>query len=121
ERDLRKHGVAFTKALKQGSIARAAEALKLGSTDEMLIKVGYGTLTTKEVVELVVPAEQRHRSPEETSPQSPLSKLLRKVTGRSSSTGIVVEGEDGIMVRFARCCSPLPGDSIVGFITRGRG
>src|SRR5690606_38053545 len=65
--------------------------------------------------------EQRHRSPEETPPQSPLSKLLRKVTGRSSSTGIVVDGEDGIMVRFARCCSPLPGDSIVGCITRGRG
>ncbi len=47
--------------------------------------------------------------------------LLRKVTRRQSTTGIKVQGEDDILVRFARCCSPLPGDPIVGFITRGRG
>jgi GTP diphosphokinase / guanosine-3',5'-bis(diphosphate) 3'-diphosphatase len=122
ERALRKHGVSFAKALKQGSLGKAADELKLGGSDELLIKVGYGTVTTKQVVELVVPEEQRRGEGEDTvDKQNPLAKLLKKVTGRSSSTGITVDGEDGIMVRFARCCSPLPGDSIVGFITRGRG
>ena len=50
-----------------------------------------------------------------------LKTLLRKVTRRTSSSGIKVAGEEDILVRFAKCCSPLPGDPIVGFITRGRG
>jgi GTP pyrophosphokinase len=121
ERALRKHGVSLAKALKQGTLAKAADELKLGSTDEVLVKVGYGTITTKQVVELIVPEGERNGAGDAAEPQNPLSKLLRKVTGRSSSTGIMVDGEDGIMVRFARCCSPLPGDSVVGFISHGRG
>ena len=50
-----------------------------------------------------------------------LKTLLRKVTRRTSTSGIKVAGEQDILVRFAKCCSPLPGDPIVGFITRGRG
>jgi GTP diphosphokinase / guanosine-3',5'-bis(diphosphate) 3'-diphosphatase len=54
-------------------------------------------------------------------PEGMLKTLLRKVTRRTSSSGIKVAGEEDILVRFAKCCSPLPGDPIVGFITRGRG
>jgi GTP pyrophosphokinase len=50
-----------------------------------------------------------------------LKSLLRKVTRRTSTSGIKVAGEDDILVRFAKCCSPLPGDPITGFISRGRG
>jgi len=50
-----------------------------------------------------------------------LKTLLRKVTRRTSTSGIKVAGEEDILVRFAKCCSPLPGDPIIGFITRGRG
>jgi len=52
---------------------------------------------------------------------NPLSKILRKVTRRNASSGIKVAGEGDVLVRFAQCCSPLPGDQIIGFITRGRG
>jgi guanosine-3',5'-bis(diphosphate) 3'-pyrophosphohydrolase len=49
-----------------------------------------------------------------------LQQLARRLTGRDQS-GIRVSGEDDVLVRFAKCCNPLPGDSIMGFITRGRG
>ena len=52
---------------------------------------------------------------------SVLQSLIRRVTRKTSTTGIQVAGEDNVMVRFARCCTPLPGDPVVGFITRGRG
>jgi GTP diphosphokinase / guanosine-3',5'-bis(diphosphate) 3'-diphosphatase len=50
-----------------------------------------------------------------------VSGIARKVVGRRSSNGIIIDGIDDVLVRFGRCCNPVPGDSIVGFITRGRG
>ena len=52
---------------------------------------------------------------------NPITNLFRKVTRRTATSGIKVAGEDDVLVRFAKCCNPLPGDAIVGFITRGRG
>ncbi len=122
EKALRKYGVSYGKAHKQGLLARAAEELKCQSVEELVISIGYGKITTKQVVEVVVPQDKRDEPPPPpTEIKNTLSKILRKVTGRTNQSGIKVQGEDGILVRFARCCSPLPGDKIVGFITRGRG
>ena len=55
------------------------------------------------------------------SSQEAITSLIRKVTRKPSPTGIKVAGEGDVLVRFAKCCNPLVGDSIVGFITRGRG
>jgi GTP diphosphokinase / guanosine-3',5'-bis(diphosphate) 3'-diphosphatase len=121
EKALRRYGVAYSKALKQGLLARAAEELKCHNVEELVVSIGYGKFTTKQVVEVVVPQEKRAEPPPPAESKNTLSKILRKVTGRTNQSGIKVQGEDGILVRFARCCSPLPGDKIVGFITRGRG
>jgi GTP pyrophosphokinase len=69
------------------------------------------------VLAALVPPESR--APSELR-EGTVEKVLRRVTGRDSA-GILVSGEPDVLVRFARCCSPLPGDEIVGFITRGRG
>jgi GTP pyrophosphokinase len=121
EKGLRKYGVAYGKAHKQGLLSKAAEALKCHNIEELVVSIGYGKITTKQVIEIVVPQDKRAEPPPPTEIKNTLSKILRKVTGRSNQSGIKVQGEDGILVRFARCCSPLPGDKIVGFITRGRG
>jgi GTP pyrophosphokinase len=122
ERELRKFGVSLTKSLKGGEMDRAAEKLKAGSAEDLLILVGYGKVTAGQVAEVLVPADRRAQGPvPEASPaQNALSNLIRKVT-RAKPTGIKVQGEDDVLVRFAKCCNPLPGDPIVGFITRGRG
>ena len=68
--------------------------------------------------ELKLTSEEELEKPAE--PESILSKFVKKAT-RHSSSGVKVQGIDDMLVRFGKCCNPLPGDNIVGFVTRGRG
>jgi GTP pyrophosphokinase len=128
ERELRKYGYSFSKVQKSGDLDRAAEQLKLQSGEEVLISVGYGKVLPADVVEVVVPEDKRKEVSEPApSIEHPIAavtqlatSLVRRVTGRQT-TGIKVAGENDVLVRFAKCCSPVVGDPIVGFITRGRG
>ncbi len=84
--------------------------------DKLLAAVGRGDVTHMKVVARVTP-----------EPESPAEKILSKgkeiyeTILRRSTSGVRVAGEDNLMVSFARCCQPIPGDGIVGIITRGRG
>jgi GTP pyrophosphokinase len=123
EKALRKYGVSYSKSLKSGELEEAAKSLKCNNVDELVCQVGYGKITPTQLVEVLVPEDKRKngRSEAEEAQKGPLRQILDRVTRRRSSSGIKVHGEDDILVRFARCCSPLPGDSIIGFISRGRG
>ncbi len=119
DKSLRKHSTTIARAEKQ--LQHAARELKCVSVDELIIQVGYGKITAQQVLERALPElEKKDKEPEKKT-ESMLKTLLRKVTRRTSSSGIKVAGEEDILVRFAKCCSPLPGDPIHGFITRGRG
>ena len=120
DKALRKHNTTIAKAEKQ--LQHAARELRCVTVDELIIQVGYGKITTQQVLEKALPELGKLAAEAaEKKTESMLKTLLRKVTRRTSSSGIKVAGEDDILVRFAKCCSPLPGDPIVGFITRGRG
>lgn len=123
EKALRKYGVAYGKALKGGAMQEAASGLRQSSVEELICQVGYGKITPTQVVERVVPEEKREteRVESEDTGRSSLRQLLGRVARRRSTSGIKVQGEADVLVRFARCCSPLPGDSVIGFISRGRG
>ena len=121
EKELRKIGHSYSKELKRGGIAKAAKSLKCHSVEDLLCQLGYGKHTSAEVAEILHPDEGRNAARKVPDAGSSFTKILRKVTRRKTSSGIMVQGEDGILVRYARCCSPLPGDKITGFITRGRG
>src|SRR4051794_3328342 len=126
ERELRKYSYTYNKVQKSGELAKAAGALKLQSEEELLISIGYGKLLPADVVEQVVPEDKR-KEVSEPAIEHPIAalttaatNLVRRVTGRQTS-GIKVAGEADVLVRFAKCCSPVVGDPIIGFITRGRG
>jgi guanosine-3',5'-bis(diphosphate) 3'-pyrophosphohydrolase len=119
DKALRKHGTTLARADKQLQVA--ARELRCVSVDELIIQVGYGKLTAQQVLETALPEIAKQDKEPDKKTESMLKTLLRKVTRRTSSSGIKVAGEEDILVRFAKCCSPLPGDPIVGFITRGRG
>jgi GTP diphosphokinase / guanosine-3',5'-bis(diphosphate) 3'-diphosphatase len=125
EKALRKQALSIGKLEKSGELDEAARALRCGVGEELILQVGYGKVTTQQVVDQLAPAGGRPGGAagvDKAERRDGLLKgLLKKVTRRQSTTGIKVQGEDDILVRFARCCSPLPGDPIVGFITRGRG
>ncbi len=119
DKAMRKAGTTVSRAEKQ--LQAAARELKCVNTDELIIQVGYGKITAQQVVDAALPdAKGAGVAPVEKA-ESLLKTLMRKVTRRTSSSGIKVAGEDDVLVRFAKCCSPLPGDPVVGFITRGRG
>lgn len=117
ERALHGASLSYAKAIKQGAMTRVVEHLKLHSVEDLLVQVGYGKVDASEVVAVLAPPEEK---PPSEIKEGAVEKVIRKVTGRDTA-GILVSGESDILVRFARCCSPLPGDEIVGFISRGRG
>ncbi len=119
ERELRKHELSYSKSERSGDLVHVANELRVSKIDDLLMHVGYGKILPTDVVELLLPEEKRRPAPEtETAGKAP--PLARRAPGLRSA-GITVAGEDDVLVRFGKCCSPVAGDPIVGVITRGRG
>jgi GTP pyrophosphokinase len=116
EKELRKYGVAFHRAMALESMAKVLTELSFRNADDLLAAVGYGKVTTGQVLSRLLP----DRAKTEPAKPSRLGQVLDKIRKKPSG-GIRVQGLDDILVRFAKCCNPLPGDVIVGFISRGRG
>ncbi len=123
DRELRRWRTSLPKSEKDGTIERAITAFKLNSIEDLIALIGYGKLVAAQVAQAIVPDERREGGPIEPSPdaETPIKGLVKKAPRRGAPSGITVAGETDVLVRFAKCCTPLPGDSIVGFITRGRG
>lgn len=120
ERDLRRMGHEVHANLKEERLAEAAHKFSYQSPDDLLASIGYGKLSAAMVVGKLVPEKVAEKSPESVFEEAarPLSGAVRSPR---STHGVVVRGIDNVLVRFARCCNPVPGDPIVGYITRGRG
>ncbi len=120
EKDLRKYGLSLTRVEKSGELVKAGEKLGYRGVDDLLAAVGYGKVTSAQLLAHLLPQDQLAAPPPPEAPPSRLSEIFRKVA-RRSLTGVRVSGVDDILVRYGKCCNPVPGDAIVGFITRGRG
>jgi guanosine-3',5'-bis(diphosphate) 3'-pyrophosphohydrolase len=113
-RELHKRGISFDKLVKSGDLKTNAKELGVRDLDGLLQAVAYGRLDARTVARKI--AGIGDDDPE------PKPSLLRRVLSVGRSTGQVrVSGMENVMVRFAKCCAPVPGDSVEGFITRGRG
>ena len=89
---------------------------------ELFIGVGYGKISPRAVTEFLAPPKEgeKNADPPASIREGRIESLVRKVTGKDAQ-GIRLNGIDDVLVRYTKCCNPLPGDEIVGFITRGRG
>ncbi|SKA77318.1 GTP pyrophosphokinase [Paucidesulfovibrio gracilis DSM 16080] len=118
EKEGRKHGINVAKAMKEGWFAKLAEALSIPSTDELLSQIGYARITpNKALKRLYALMEGKPEAKELPEAETPAQKAKPK----AKSEGINISGVDNVLVRFASCCNPLPGEPITGYITRGRG
>jgi GTP pyrophosphokinase len=117
ERDLSRHHLDFKRLQKDGKLTEAAHALSQKDEETLIAGVGYGKITTAQVLGKLMPAEELARRAERE--EGTLRKLFRRMAGQG--TGVQVSGVEDVLVRFGRCCDPLPGERILGFITRGRG
>ena len=87
-------------------------------SDILLAEVGYGKISTALIIEKLFPESE---SEERIETDEEVLERLQKHTQQEVSGGVHVNGMDGLVFRFAKCCEPLPGDELLGFVTRGRG
>ncbi len=93
-----------------------ARALKLKDPAHLTASIGQGDVHVMQVLKALHP--QLEAVPEAPT-QSPIERIVDRVRG--TSRGVKVQGADGLLVRYAQCCQPVPGDNVVGYVTRGRG
>ncbi|HZW37572.1 MAG TPA: bifunctional (p)ppGpp synthetase/guanosine-3',5'-bis(diphosphate) 3'-pyrophosphohydrolase [Candidatus Deferrimicrobiaceae bacterium] len=116
ERELRKYSLSVNKVLKSKEFEEALQETRLKTADDYCISLGYGKMSLLPLLRRLVPPDQLQEKVKETR----LGQLIKRVTSKRPSA-VVVKGMDDIFVRLGNCCHPVPGDPIVGFITRGRG
>ena len=115
EAEFRRHGLAPAQALKSNSLLDVARHEGCETIDELAAAVGFGRVSTAQVVSrLVAPA-----STSTTGVESP--SHIKPSEGKGGGKGIQVKGARDLLMQLSRCCSPVPGDKILGYVTRGRG
>lgn len=117
EKEGRRLGVNVGKAMKDGRFDKVVEEMSFKTREDLLTAVGYARISPKQVLHRLLPAEQ---AVGEVKAESFESRAAEEAKQRPSK-GISIKGVDDVLVQFAKCCNPLPGDLIVGFISRGRG
>ncbi|GAB4411977.1 MAG: bifunctional (p)ppGpp synthetase/guanosine-3',5'-bis(diphosphate) 3'-pyrophosphohydrolase [Bacteriovoracaceae bacterium] len=111
---------------KNGSLEQLLSALNVSNEDELYIQVGAGKFTIKDLL-VHLPELHKKEEDEESAKQiEELESFSKKITSQAKKksnkdNAVIVDGLDDVMVRMGRCCNPIPGDPIVGVITRGRG
>lgn len=113
EKEGRRMGINVTKALKAGEFEQVTKEFSFKQVDDLFSAVGHGRITPRQVLRKLLPKEEQRT--EERKPQAPAAKP------KDPSDAIAIRGVDGVLTRYAQCCNPLPGDPIVGYISRGLG
>jgi GTP diphosphokinase / guanosine-3',5'-bis(diphosphate) 3'-diphosphatase len=126
EKEFRKFGAASSKYLKGELFDKMLSDLGIHEPDELFVRIGYGKLESKLILEKIAP-QLSQKSLEAASVPTQSTTFIQKVFKsaaeklKKSRSLVVVDGMEEILVHFSKCCSPIPGDEIIGFITRGRG
>ena len=115
ERELKKWRFELSRVEKEGEVLKVAQEFGFKTEEDLYAAIGFGRVSAKVVVTRVVPAEEREKAKVPAVEEKTRTELI------TSRSGVKIEGVSDPMVSFAKCCNPLPGDAIRGFITRGRG
>jgi GTP pyrophosphokinase len=113
EKEGRRMGINTAKALKAGEFEQVAKEFSFKQVDDLFSAVGHGRITPRQVLRKLLPKEEQRV--EERKPQTSATKP------KDPSDAVSIRGVDGVLTRYAQCCNPLPGDPIVGYISRGLG
>jgi len=116
---LRREGMPMGKVMASSALAQVAHAMNLADVEALYAAIGESQLSAQSIVQRLS-RELRGGEPEQL-PTTAARGVRRSRTGRGSAAGVYVEGLDDVMVHMARCCTPVPDDQIVGFVTQGRG
>ncbi|MDD2851340.1 MAG: bifunctional (p)ppGpp synthetase/guanosine-3',5'-bis(diphosphate) 3'-pyrophosphohydrolase [Desulfuromonadaceae bacterium] len=118
EKDFRKFSLNLQKVQKSGEFKKIAAEFGYAADEDLLAAVGYGKISSSQIVSKLLPEEKFKERAEHK--ESRLESVINRLKGKSSSA-VEISGLDDVLVRFGKCCNPVPGDDIIGFITRGKG
>ena len=124
DREFRRFGESLPKFEKAKDCAERVAALSFASLDELMVTVGYGKIDANVVVKKLFPdhaPEPTENKKAETFFSQIVNTAKKQFTGSERKNIVSIHGMDDLLVRMGRCCNPLPGDEICGFISRGRG
>lgn len=123
ELEMKKYGRTSTEAQRQEVVAATAARIGYSSADDLYNTIGYGGITVSKIATRLREEFDKVVRPEAVAPPTEAGqiKVADKPKHLRSNGGIVVDGEHGCQVKFAKCCNPLPGDGVIGFITKGFG
>ena len=116
EKAFRKERLNFNTLVKSEKMIQVVEQFGFKTVDDLIANVGYGKITPLQVVRKFAP-----KIDETTVDESIFNKLIERVKKKKPKTGVLVKGADDILIKFGKCCQPVPGDPITGYITRGYG
>ena len=116
DRELRRNLISIAPREYDAFVEDIARRQKLNSAEEMFASIGYGGLQTSRIMPKVKDEYKKL-----VTQSDPVDIFDVPTVTRKASEGVIVEGLDNCLVKFAKCCNPLPGDNIIGFITRGHG
>ena len=108
-------GYALSTLITNANFEKVSEKMNFNTIEEMYAAVGCGAVTPQQVLYKFIDIQKKEIQPDE--------QFVNKnsISGRSSSGDVVIKGVEGLLIRFAGCCNPVPGDNIIGFVSRGRG
>ncbi|WOS96388.1 RelA/SpoT family protein [Nosocomiicoccus massiliensis] len=116
EEEIKLNGFKLEEALTEKTVAQVLERYNLNQIDDLYAMVGYGGVTPQQIVNRLT----SHLKQKDTSPVLEVERK-KDFKQTTSESGVIVEGLDGMLVSLAKCCNPVPGDDIVGYITKGHG
>jgi guanosine-3',5'-bis(diphosphate) 3'-pyrophosphohydrolase len=127
DKAFKKNDLNFQNFTKPAGIEKILKELALGEINDVYAQVGYGKIDPARLLEILAPEKMKKKAASEADGSEAggnfLSKVFKAAIKKSarSRSAIQIQGMSDILVRFGKCCNPIPGDPVVGFITRGRG
>ena len=124
EKEAKRLNYTWKELIADNRLQQVTKQLKAGTEEEMFAACGYGGIPVSTVLLRLIELYKKSKEAEESkrSTEQIIEKLKSQGQKKTKNgTGVLVKGEAGVMVRMAKCCSPVPGDDIIGYITRGRG
>ena len=121
EKEIKRIGFTHADLFKQEYIDQMLEKYKYKTLDEMYAAVGFGANSAVKVIARMLQEYRKEHQEEDIEQKIEELKKAKAKKTKPSSSGIIVKGIDNCLVKLSKCCNPLPGDEIVGYITKGRG
>jgi len=120
EKEIKRIGMSQTELYKQEYVNAALNRYKYNSMDDMYASVGFGAMTPSKIISRIL--EEYRKEHKELNIEEKIEELSKvKKTNKTANNGIIVKGIDNCLIKLSKCCNPVPGDEIIGYITKGRG